>query len=97
MTDTPKWTPGPWRFWDRTDTTNSLITNDDGRAGIATPITRIHGLEASPDEMRANALLIAAAPDLYAALEEAVEQLESNFIEVPSSWTAALAKVRGSA
>jgi hypothetical protein len=63
-------TPGPWKYLDRgNDHTNHLIANEKGDAGIAQPIARIHEPEKLYiEEMRANARLIAAAPDLLAAL-----------------------------
>ena len=59
-------TPGPWKYLDRGDDhTNHLITNEKGDAGIARPIARIHEIEKLYiEEMRANARLIAAAPEL---------------------------------
>ena len=64
-------TPGPWRFWDRgEDYTNSLITDASGASGIAHLIGRIRGNDVTIPEMRANARLIAAAPELLEALRE---------------------------
>lgn len=58
-----KHTPGPWK-WDGhyvTDETNTLISID----GIAQP----HGCLPDDDVSRANACLIAAAPDMLEALK----------------------------
>jgi len=71
--ETTKHTPGPWKFWDRADPFSALVTDDAGIAGIAAPIVRIRGIEMSPEEMRANARLIAAAPDLLEALRGIIE------------------------
>ena len=60
MTDQPKWTPGPWR----------ATTHDHPEQGVYAGyrIAKMTGGEIQRD--RANANLIAAAPDLYAALED---------------------------
>jgi beta-phosphoglucomutase-like phosphatase (HAD superfamily) len=60
-----KHTPGPWRIWDE-----FVLAGGTGREGriITANIDRIH-YECQPDN-EANAKLIAAAPDLLAALRE---------------------------
>ena len=98
MTD-KKWTPGPWRV------------SDDGGFGFA-----VHSVDPTWDTVcecnyyDGNAHLIAAAPDLYDALEKCVEELESqlhdgfdgvwhesDFEKELSLYRAALAKARGEA
>ena len=64
-----KWTPGPWRVTER-DGNDICIVSDCGAIAKA-----IRGQE-SPEKPRANALLIAAAPDLYDALYDCVHTLE---------------------
>lgn len=64
MSNDTKWTPGPWRVGPVDDT---VVTAPDG-----SEIAAIDGDYNEPDlwpVMEANARLIAAAPDLYAALE----------------------------
>ena len=92
----PKFTPGPWQAVDGLD----IIAADDWVVAVAT---------GGEDDSVANANLIAAAPDLYAALEKAfalVEALMPGLAkisvkdyravnETPSEIRAALAKARG--
>ena len=61
----PKWTPGPWHVVDGKE-----VAAQDG--GVAEIVTwhRDH------DEIVANAHLIAAAPDLYEACDEALRFLD---------------------
>ena len=83
-------TPGPWMATDAT------WVRMDGRVGV-----RVIGIgrfpDVSTDEMQANALLIAAAPDLLAALENLVasaDRLEIDFREDGPAMSA-IAKARG--
>lgn len=94
MTNEPKFTPGPWLV--SGDATVKKSTKDIAyvvRNGV-------------PDfEVRSNTNLIAASPDLYAALEDALNglrywqpQTEKGFVEkdrICSAALAALAKARG--
>jgi hypothetical protein len=94
-----QFTPGPWCVTDRDDLFR--IREEASDAVLATTDDGGHPTEAifDYDEQRANAHLIAAAPDLYAALEALVK--EANGFE---SWQrpyaalepafAALAKAR---
>ena len=63
MTDQPKWTPGPWRV----DADGDVIAPDGPVAGPFYP----DNFDTWPtwEQRKADAHLIAAAPDLYAALE----------------------------
>ena len=65
MTDQPKWTPGPWR----------ATTHDHPEQGVYAGyrIAKMTGGEIQRD--RANAHLIAAAPDLARALLDARAEL----------------------
>ena len=65
MTDQPKWTPGPWRY----DRTNGSPTTGEHMIAGAKPGYLAEVRDCGSGDVRANAHLIAAAPDLYAALE----------------------------
>lgn len=74
MTDQPKWTPGPWSFdGSPMSRRTRYITRSDGRTIAAAHSLGWLGTNeatyAGRLESDANAHLIAAAPDLYAALE----------------------------
>ncbi len=72
MTDQPKWTPGPWRY----DRTNGSPTTGEHMIAGANPGYLAEVRDCGSGDVRANAHLIAAAPDLYAALEACVVSLE---------------------
>lgn len=100
----PKWAPGPWEVdedyrpgmsWNRhivygSDRENRVcfMSHSDGRA---------------PERDRANAHLIAAAPELYEALLHIADEIETDGGVDTSDWLnmaaarAALAKARGEA
>lgn len=86
----PAHTPGPWTYYH----TGWLVyagklIADCGRSG-----------ELSPDEMRANANLIAAAPDLLAALKRLLSATEQNLGDIHDAEEqarAAIAKATGGA
>jgi len=97
----PQWTPGPWRVqWVQ-------LGDNDRRPGWLTqaddPYGRIISGFANPAtvEAAANARLIAAAPELYAALSEMLRWLAQppsgpiNVAHVKERAEAALAKARG--
>ena len=75
MTDQPKWTPGPWALEIRpgsgaaADCTIAMIEQADERAPYRGMISRFQSAEhidgITGDELRANANLLFAAPDLY--------------------------------
>ena len=92
-----KWTPGPWRVFEKMQTDSMPVDGTDKGIGswlhscrqIASGERTLLGSVASDegrkggypsvqsfDEMISNAHLIAAAPELYEALEEAVVALE---------------------
>ena len=66
MTDQPKWTPGPWRY----DRTNGSPTTGEHMIAGAKPGYLAEVRDCGSGDVRANAHLIAAAPDLYAALDD---------------------------
>ena len=96
MTDQPKWTPGPWRVLN--DEAIKVASSD----GSLATVTHIH-LRGRRDtsEVEANANLIAAAPDLYAALADLLDREGDDTLDsVKAKWAAAraaLAKARGQA
>ena len=96
MTDQPKWTPGPWAGKGQTSedavfcgTMHRICA--DGAWLAFVPTWKDNPDEAS--EAEANARLIAAAPDLYAALVHA----QQNMPHPDQMIDEALAKARGQA
>lgn len=82
----PKFTPGPWQI-----NGSHIYTEDPKRAVIAQVFNPGKSADAYP--LIENAHLIAAAPELYEALEYCIKQIPE-FGDVPGI-KAALAKVRG--
>lgn len=80
----PKFTPGPWLVM-----ANQIGTQETEIASICLTAQ----IRLPKDETKANAHLIAAAPDLYEALEYCIKQIPE-FGDVPGI-KAALAKARG--
>lgn len=105
MSDQPNWTPWPWALEIRAgsgtaaDCTIAMIEQADERAPYRGMIARLQSAEhidgIAKDEMVANAHLIAAAPDLYAALEMAKLWLDVDGRFDMQGINAALAKARG--
>ena len=74
-TNNPAFTPGPWKaaLWDNREGFAVYSTE-----GLITSLQYDHGVtDETRDMCDANALLIAAAPDLYAALEGLMEWCRS--------------------
>jgi hypothetical protein len=109
----PKWTPGPWESGYGNGITGPRCAPSvhlDGHADIwpvragknvVCWLAASFGFE-SRDALKRDAHLIAAAPDLYAALEElrAYIHNETDELDVDEIWEhayAALAKARGEA
>ena len=109
-----KWTPGPWVYRPEEFDDWGVVRGSDVGDGWATYICQAKDQrvdEAGENEARrngidpweSNAHLIAAAPELYEALDDVVKMLDDN--EVPISYEyyctaleparAALAKARG--
>lgn len=87
----PNWTPGPWRVGTHHQI---LSTGGDNRCAGIVSYNSWMGIE----EAEANAHLIAAAPDMYAALEQLVNTAASyqpHFYNELKQARAALAKARG--
>ena len=109
MTDQPNWTPWPWALEIRAesgtaaDCTIAMIEQADERAPYRGMIARLQSAEhiegIAKDELVANAHLIAAAPDLYAALDGLLGLLDAGSLYEPQAYAAraALAKARGQA
>ena len=109
MTDQPKWTPGPWRY----DRTNGSPTTGEHMIAGAKPGYLAEVRDCGSGDVRANAHLIAAAPDMATVLEYYADQFCEGFCkDLPQAGTyqpemdldcsgckarAALAKARGQA
>lgn len=82
-----KHTPGPWFYDVHPDKSQAIFWDSRG-------YTVFHLSHTFPNDVRANARLIAAAPDLLAALKDAVEIAESQGHIVKTA-RAAIAKATG--
>lgn len=75
------WTPGPWEICNTADIFTPLgATNAEGIEAVSTDGWHIADCDMGSmtlDEVRANAHLIAAAPDLYDALAEALADYDN--------------------
>lgn len=97
----PKFTPGPWRFVD--DGECSIDTPGDntcrfiGKNSLPFAASFQHSAFGKDDICDANAHLIAAAPELYEALDRFVDWMneEEGAHSLCDSARAALAKARG--
>ncbi len=75
MAGETKWTPGPWDGSDRgrkDSNFGGFSCRVRADAGTVAKVYELGRWDECQDTARANARLIAAAPDLYAALEELV-------------------------
>ena len=93
MTDQPKWTPGPWRY----DRTNGSPTTGEHMIAGAKPGYLAEVRDCGSGDVRANAHLIAAAPDMAEALDGLLGLLDAGSLYEPQAYAArtALAKARG--
>lgn len=105
MTTETKFTPGPWKVW----SDDEVYSDSGGEKLVVVPDSAcgrdVYGTDmVSRDESKRNAHLIAAAPDLYEALEEieeAARQVMEGVMSISSldverrKAIAALAKARG--
>ena len=98
MSDT-KFTPGPWRY----DRTNGSPTTGEHMIAGAKPGYLAEVRDCGSGDVRANAHLIAAAPDMAEALEKALNFITNTESEMGETLPcgdaarAALAKARGQA
>ena len=74
-TKTAQFTPGPW-VAERDTARNAYAWKVTGAKGVVEDIARL-ALVDSVSQIEANATLIAAAPAMYEALSEALEQLNA--------------------
>ena len=99
MTDQPKWTKGPWPIKPTGDFKRIVIGDGlvDGPGGYE--VAEVYSDDCDRDEAMANAHLIAAAPDLYAALDGLLGLLDAGSLYEPQAYAAraALTKARGQA
>ena len=96
MTDQPKWPPGPWAV-ERNKRTWGWVDVVGPSLGVGGP-TQATDLTLADEVKRiAEAHLIAAAPDMYAALEMAQLWLDVDGRFDMQGINAALAKARGEA
>lgn len=91
-----KWTPGPWSVGHHVDESD-IAGHRDGYTYVK--VMRFGRFEARWAKVQggggdADAHLIAAAPDLYDALEQALDDMEMNGLDVVD-YRPALAKARG--
>ena len=98
MIDQPKWTKGPWAAkWSKYEEDNFIV-----QAGMPSNrvLAQFDGDGDGPDDQSlADAHLIAAAPDMYAALDGLLGLLDAGSLYEPQAYAAraALAKARGQA
>lgn len=97
-------TPGPWRvnakYPSEVDAPNGLtVASCWHEEAVGVTVQLVDVLDCSPEESIANAHLIAAAPDLYAALERLVAEWRGadagTLFSAVKEADAALAKARG--
>jgi len=87
-----KHTPGPWYVGSKA-TVGPRSSDDDQSFGMVIPLADIYG-----DNRTANALLIAAAPELLAALQELLSESSDGIATSPltrNKARAAIAKATG--
>lgn len=69
------WTPGPWRqVW---STNGHFVIGIAGRDGVGVTDSRFNLWSGDDAEAKANARLIAAAPDLAEACQDAIDHIEA--------------------
>lgn len=108
MTNQPKHTPGPWKLQDHYSITGYIISNEVDSLGAPISICRL--AVNKTETMRANATIIAAAPELLDAVKEALRcavaipgwfnadtdpRISQTVDEIRSLLNAAIAKAEG--
>ncbi|NOG70449.1 hypothetical protein [Roseicella sp. DB1501] len=102
MTSEVKWTPGPWEIQGYTNYTGWAVYTQN-RGCIAERWYAQNQKAPYADELKANAYLISAAPDLYAAAEKAEcfisgfegDELQEGIAEMLADLRGAIAKAKG--
>lgn len=87
-------TPGPW-IVESGDSTSKFIYDNKGEDGYLGALATVeHG---DPEELEANARLIAAAPELLAALETLLASVDGHRVTIGDCTQAAkaIAKAKG--
>ena len=70
-------TPGPWKYGPDAEGTDAILAGSIGQATVGFPVCDMDPTVGMTDEiMRANARLMAAAPEMHAALVRAAQGLE---------------------
>jgi hypothetical protein len=92
--DDVKHTPGPWKVYTAKNGGKIIGIGDAEGGGVTDPN---FALWRAGKEQQANARLIAAAPDLLAALEGMMALLDAGSLYEPQAYAAraAIAKARG--
>lgn len=94
-----KFTPGPWVYRSKTREIGTVDKSDTQSYGMLLVVAYIDGFD--HEEHEANAHLIAAAPDLYDALQNLLSRLANDadghawFMDEQEASIIALAKARG--
>lgn len=99
MSDAPKWTGSPWHVVPYGDG-DSLVICSDVKGDWRIAFMATHGGSLSSwEKIQADAELIAAAPDLYEALDQLLDDMGETGLSVcqaaKDQAKAALAKARG--
>ena len=89
MSNSNKFTPGPWRV--EHDEVQSFIVATGDDSCVAITADKTQDFKSSS----ANAALIAAAPEMLEALERVESELLDVDMEVPEYLTKAIARARG--
>lgn len=74
---TPKWTPGPWRWQNQQDICRSRLIGAHGEVLDHSAYEGMWFARYDDDEDAANANLIAAAPELYEALDNMLSEIRA--------------------
>ena len=76
-----KWTPGPWNLGNSYGAMYDVVSKKEhGICSTGGFTSNIGDIDAIIAENKANAILIAAAPELYAALDELLNDLGNRIV-----------------
>ena len=90
-----KFTPGPWSVQARLCNMIDVTHSNTQKGAITHSLCRVQARVSWVEEATANAHLIAAAPDMYAALKRAAALLVGNSTSLADEIRAALKKAEG--